>query len=216
MNDLSSLLKRLQSLDRHRLDPIYVRHGLTSADGVDALAREICMAGSNTFASVFRGWEPVSYREVVVDVAEKLDVVVREADSLEAIEHKLLAKVAEKYWSTLTEDERRDINARLGALQNELNFDAIRLILESGGVIAGVILRRAITVAMTEVIAKVLLRFAAGQAAKRAAAIAGAVVPGLNVLLGAWTVVDLAGPALRKTMPTVIELALLRLELGES
>jgi uncharacterized protein YaaW (UPF0174 family) len=30
-----------------------------------------------------------------------------------------------------------------------------------------------------------------------------------------WTVVDIAGPAFRKTVPTAIEIALLRLEYGE-
>jgi uncharacterized protein YaaW (UPF0174 family) len=36
----------------------------------------------------------------------------------------------------------------------------------------------------------------------------------LNVIMVGWTVVDIAGPAFRKTVPTVIEIALLRLEYG--
>ena len=48
-------------------------------------------------------------------------------------------------------------------------------------------------------------------AAKKSAQLAGYAVPGLNIFMGLLTLNDIAGPAYRKTVPTVIELALLRM-----
>ena len=52
-----------------RLKPIYDRHGIEPSNAGD-LVNEICLDGSNTIASLLRGWGPVSYLEVVQDVAE--------------------------------------------------------------------------------------------------------------------------------------------------
>lgn len=213
MQDLKKLLDRIERNDRKRLAPIYERHGIERKDGTKALAREICLDGSNTIASIFRGWEGVDYREIVDDVASKLGVKDRDELGTEELEHRILAKVAEKYWASLSEKERNEIEAQLKKLDKELTFDKVRMALEGAGSVAMAIMRKAIVQVMTQIIVKVLLRYGFIEASKRAAAVAGAVVPGLNVLLGAWTVVDLAGPAFRKTIPTVIELALLRLEL---
>jgi len=42
----------------------------------------------------------------------------------------------------------------------------------------------------------------------------GAVLPFLNVALAGIALAGLAGPAFRKTIPTVVEIALLRMNVG--
>jgi uncharacterized protein YaaW (UPF0174 family) len=56
---------------------------------------------------------------------------------------------------------------------------------------------------------------AAREAGKRVAVkvaqqVAARIVAALNVLLAAWTVIDLAGPAMRVTIPAVTYVAILR------
>ncbi|MDH4654092.1 hypothetical protein [Pseudomonas sp. BN606] len=63
---------------------------------VDEIAFEIRALGSVSLASLLRRGEPVSYDEVVRDVASELKVEFSKADSTSAIEEKVLAKLVEK------------------------------------------------------------------------------------------------------------------------
>ena len=76
----------------------------------------------------------------------------------------------------------------------------------AGGAL-GLVLGRTV---IEQLLQKALLSVGAKVGGQR---LAGAVIPGLNVLLGAWTLYEIAGPAFRKTVPTVIEVAMLRLGL---
>lgn len=63
---------------------------------VDEIAFEIRALGSVSLASLLRRGEPVSYDEVVRDVAGELRVAFSKADSTAAIEEQVLAKLMEK------------------------------------------------------------------------------------------------------------------------
>ncbi|MGF6396135.1 hypothetical protein [Pseudomonas plecoglossicida] len=63
---------------------------------VDEIAFEIRTLGSVSLASLLRRGEPVSYEEVVRDVAGELKVEFSKADSTSAIEEQVLAKLMEK------------------------------------------------------------------------------------------------------------------------
>ncbi len=63
---------------------------------VDEIVFEIRALGSVSLASLVRRGEPVSYDEVVRDVAGELKVVFRKADSTAAIEEQVLVKLMEK------------------------------------------------------------------------------------------------------------------------
>ncbi len=217
------LLKQIHKKDSERLKPIFERHGLKHGESpLLDLSREICLDGANTFASTFRafagdGWarKGVSWEEIVRDVGGKLKVKLPKDASVPELEQRVLAAVVEKYFESLSEEERAEVNDQLGQVANGVSVaEATKLLSTRGGAAAlTVAFRKAILKASTEVLKKVLAQVAGKEAAKQATRYAGAVVPGLNILLGAWTVVDLAGPAYRKTIPTVIELALMRLEL---
>ncbi|KAF4557245.1 MULTISPECIES: hypothetical protein [Pseudomonas] len=63
---------------------------------VDEIAFEIRALGSVSLASLLRRGEPVSYEEVVRDVAGELKVEFSKADSTSTIEEQVLAKLMEK------------------------------------------------------------------------------------------------------------------------
>lgn len=63
---------------------------------VDEIAFEIRALGSVSLASLLRRGEPVSYDEVVRDVAGELKVTFSKADSTAVIEEQVLAKLMEK------------------------------------------------------------------------------------------------------------------------
>ena len=222
MSEPLDLLKRIHLADSERLKPILERHGVGADDAFLAiLSREICLDGANTFASTFRvfkgeGWarKGVSWEEIIRDVGSKLKVEFPSNAKAPELEQRVLAAVVERYFDSLSDEERADVDGQLGKVAGSVSVaETIKTLSKGGATAAGVVWRKAALAAVEQVLVKVLLQVAGREAAKNAAKIAGAVVPGLNILLGAWTVIDLAGPAYRKTIPTVIELALMRLEL---
>lgn len=60
----------------------------------ELIAAEIQCFGANTFATLIRGGHGVLYKEVLVDVCDKLKVNYNERSSAEIIESNLLMKVA--------------------------------------------------------------------------------------------------------------------------
>ena len=222
MSEPLDLLKRIHDDDPTRLKPILDRHGVDTDEApLATLSQEICLDGANTFASTFRvfkgeGWarKGVSWEEIIRDVGGKLKVDLPARAEAPDLEQRVLASVVERYFDSLSDEERADIDGQLGKVAGNVSVaETIRTLSMGGATAAGFIWRKAALKAVEQVLIKVLLQVAGREAARNAARIAGAVVPGLNVLLGAWTVIDLAGPAYRKTIPTVIELALMRLEL---
>lgn len=78
---------------------------------VDEIAFEIRALGSVSLASLLRG-EPVSYDEVVWDVASKLKVEFSKAESTSIIEEKVLAKLFEKLTDQGEPDSQASIRSR--------------------------------------------------------------------------------------------------------
>lgn len=207
--NLTPLLARVPASE---LETLYSRHGVPVGSGHARLEEEIRLDGSNTLASLFRGIEGVPYQEVARDVGRQLGVRIPVSRPIEEVEQAILSFVAEKYWESLNEEERRRVRDHINAVDPEVTVDGILTALAGGGAVAMAVMRPVILAFMTELMVQLMLRYGAKEAAKQAARVAGLAVPGLNILLGAWTVVSLAGPAFRKTVPTVIEISLLRLQ----
>jgi uncharacterized protein YaaW (UPF0174 family) len=224
MTEPLELLRCIHGADNQRLQPIFERHGVSFEESeLETLSHEICLDGANTFASTFRafkgeGWarKGVSWEEIIRDVGGKLKVELPPKASVPNLEQRVLAAVVERYFDSLSDEERAEIDGQLSQVAGSLTVkDTIAMLSKGGFAALGVsaVVRAAAVEAVKKVLTQVLTRLAVKEAGKQATKIAGAVVPGLNILLGAWTVIDLAGPAYRKTIPTVIELALIRLEL---
>lgn len=199
---------------RERLSAIYARHGLSPEDGPVELVDEIGRDGGNSIASLFRGGRGVEYAEVVADVADRLDVAFEDdlLDDEVALEQRCLVTVVA---SQLEELASTDLAGTVGllhsdALSREKLDEVARLLGERERLIE--ILEQV----GPKVVAAVVANIAVRQGVARTVSLTGYAVPLLNVAIGVWTLVDLAGPAFRKTVPTVLENAALRAELDPS
>lgn len=209
------LTSLLGNVPTERLQSIYDRHGVKHSEGIEALVDELRLDGSNTIASLFRGLEGVPYLEIVQDVASKMGVEYTETQKEDTIEYGVLGKVLEQFLENATPEDRQEIDRILSDVSEEYR-DQIWQGLSTGAlaVIVNTVGKKIVAEVVRKIVFWIAMRQGAKGVGKRAATIVGLAIPLLNVALVAWTVIDLAGPAYRKTVPTVIEIALLRLEFG--
>lgn len=214
--DLIALLKN-SAIPPEQLQPIYDRHGVDMAEGAEVLADEICRDGSNTLASILRGHKGVSYGKVVRDVAQKLEVPCDENDNETGLELKILDKTISRSLEKATPKQRADIEAALkeGSAANGQSMGLGQL---AAGDLRGLVNQlgaKAVAGMVNKIVTLIITGQAVRQSVKQSARLAGFAVPLLNIALVGWTLLDLTGPAFRKTVPTVIEIARLRLEYGQ-
>ena len=178
----------------------------------DLIAKEIRDFGGNTFANIWRGGEGPAYREIVQDVADKLKVNYTKGNAVAEIEDRIFEKILEKTLEQMTEEEKYNLAIELGLDKGKMS---------SGGMVSTSILYafRAggfgsyqLTLIIANQIAKLLigrgLVLATNAALVRFASILTGPI-GL-ALTGIWTMIDLAGPSYKTTIPSVILVATIR------
>ncbi|KJS32335.1 MAG: hypothetical protein VR64_07395 [Desulfatitalea sp. BRH_c12] len=215
--NLIALLKN-SAIPPEQLKPIYDRHGVDIEEGAQVLVKEICLDGSNTLASILRGRKGVAYDAVVRDVAQKLEVPCDENESETSLELKILEKLISRFLEKATPKQRADIEAVLiegssvdgksigaGAMADG---DLIGLVNQLGA--------KATADMVNKIVTMIITGQAVRQSIKQSLSLAGFAVSLLNTALVGWTLIELAGPAFRKTLPTVVEIARLRLEYGQA
>lgn len=211
------LVELLDGIPAERIQPIYDRHGVENGRGAEALAREISLDGASTVMSVLRRWKGVPYAVIVRDVARKMNVRAGNDEPVPAIELRLLEELVRSYLQKANAEEREQVQKYLQKAGNDHQTQLGEMV--SGAMAVGTLAlimekigRHAVAEVVRWIVLRTATRRAATEAARRASSIAGWAVPFLNVALVGWTVADIAGPAFRKTVPTVLEVALLRLE----
>jgi len=218
---LIALLSAVQRRSPERLMPLFDRHGVDPEDGVAELVAEVRLDGANSIASVFRGRRGVDYDVVVRDVARKLKLKTRRKDAETDLEGRVLDAVLERYLERASDAQREIIEEELRAALEAAKRDASELgkILKKGawaagslGALVNAVGEQAVAAVVKRIVLATVGRAAAGQAARQAALVASYAIPLLNVVMVGWVLSDIAGPAFRKTVPTVVEVALLRME----
>jgi uncharacterized protein YaaW (UPF0174 family)/GTPase SAR1 family protein len=178
-----------------------------------SIANYLRQMGSNDIATLLRGGDGVLYEEVVLDVGQKLNAKVKSSYSVEKNEEQILLKMFEDALERMTDDEKRSILLSMGISEYSIPMGAIgvaavqNLLRELGGFS---IYR--VTVIVANMVSRSLLgsglSFATNAALTRAV---GAFLGPVGwIATGLWLVIDLAGPAYRKTVPAIIHVALLR------
>lgn len=179
----------------------------TTGNGLLHLLRK---AGSHDVAEIFRD-NPVPYSEVCWDVAEKVRPLFNDA---ECEEKDILA--CEKYVLKKMEISEDDLEKLCSAIRDRGKSEAN----EAGT--AKAIRNAAVEgVALTaaRMVAKKAAEKAMAEASKKVAAEVGKqvakqvlarILAAVNIALAALTLIELAGPAYRKTIPGVTYVALLR------
>lgn len=176
----------------------------------ESIAGELCRYGGNTFMNLIRGGG-VEYKEVLTDVCKKLKVNFNKQSSVEVIEMNLLQKI---FLSSLEEMS----SFELEALMKEMDLPVQNYSKQAMMAVIQMAIRRGgfagykIAVIVANAIAKALLgrglSIAANASLTRWMSIfAGPIGWAVTVL---WTAIDIAGPAYRVTIPTVIQIAYMR------
>ncbi|MDE0450453.1 MAG: hypothetical protein OXI90_01630 [Gammaproteobacteria bacterium] len=218
-DDLQDLVEYVTKPVTGRLDQTdqYKEHSPDHTKYAKEILEEIKAFGANTIVNFFRGGGP-RYREVVADVADKIGVpdVGEAGHSVADLERRILEKILKDAMDSTEGKDRAEIEQALkdaGVGAKDLS------VLLSGGSAASVIAARLSGFALYRVsliVANAVAKHVLGRGLSLAAnaaltrSIAVAVGPIGWVFTGLWTVLDLAGPAYRVTIPCVIHVAMLR------
>jgi len=186
----------------------YPNHNKYYQDIVEELQR----FGGNSFVNILRLGEGVLYKEILIDVCDKLKVNYNKNSDIERIETNLLMKILEDALENMSDDEREELARSIG-LENTQDFSAkamsgiFQAIFRAGGFKS-----YQLTLIIVNAILKVLigrgLSFGANAILTRTMAILTGPIGW--VITALWTAIDVAGPAYRVTIPAVIEISALR------
>lgn len=197
------------------LQDFYKRH---DCKDVLSLVKEIRKDGSNTFVThLFRSGDGVHYAEIVADVADKVGVKyskdsVKNEMELELI---IIVHLIRKHFEKMSPEERANLEKNLGTLSDEYKEVWAAILKGSATLVSSMIATVGIdvfAVALRQLIATILARTVVLEGGLLAARMATLAVPFLNIIMGAWLLIDISGPAYRKTVPTVFHVGLLRLQ----
>ena len=201
---LKKLSNGIDTNERYKSDP------KKPTSYADLIADEIRLFGGNTFANLARGGVGVPYREVVCDVADKMKVSYNKASTVERIELLIVQKIFEDSIEKMTEEDRQKLIKDLGIRGIPVGSSAtmiMQAIIKMGGFksyqiavivansIAKFILGRGLSFAANASLTKIMSIFAG---------------PLGWVISSLWTLIDIAGPSYKTTIPCVIHVAMLR------
>lgn len=201
---LKKLSNGIDTDERYKSDP------KKPTSYADLIADEIRLFGGNTFANLARGGVGVPYREVVCDVADKMKVSYNKASTVERIELLIVQKIFEDSIEKMTEEDRQKLIKDLGIRGIPVGSSAtmiMQTIIKMGGFksyqiavivansIAKFILGRGLSFAANASLTKIMSIFAG---------------PLGWVISSLWTLIDIAGPSYKTTIPCVIHVAMLR------
>jgi len=178
------------------------------------IAAEIQCFGANTFATIFRGGKGVLYREVLEDVCDKLDVSYNPTDITAVVEMKLLENILEKSLEQLDFKQRQEIVKELNLKTTDFSKQGVIIALQTAIKMGGFTPYRLAVIVANSVAKLVLgrgLSFATNAALTRTIGIMSGPIGW--AVSGAWTLMDLAGPAYRVTIPSVIQVSFIRAKL---
>jgi uncharacterized protein YaaW (UPF0174 family) len=194
------------------VNDVYKRYYPDHKKYVDEIASEIRSFGGNTFANIFRGGDGPSYKEIVCDVADKLKAPYRKESSIEKIEDSILETVLSQALEKMSDSEKQELLKEFGdgknySLTGPALTSAFITIFRMGGFKS-----YQLTLIIVNAIVKAILGHGLKLGANAALAKAMSILTGPIgwVITGIWTLVDIAGPATRVTIPSVIYVAMLR------
>lgn len=199
------------------IDERYKTHNPDHARYWDLIASELQCFGGNSFANLCRGGDGVLYREILVDVCDKIGVNYNTDASVEMIERNLMMKIMTDSMEKMSPEELKEVvkgmDLKTTDFSKQAALAALQIGIRSSGFIAyqvSVIVANAVA---RQVAGRGLSLAANATLARSIAVFAG---PIGWVLSGLWALYDVAGPAYRVTMPCVIQVAFLRLKVKNS
>ncbi|CAM3921159.1 MULTISPECIES: DUF3944 domain-containing protein [Enterobacterales] len=174
------------------------------------IAAELQRYGANTLVSLIRLGQGVTYREILGDVCDKLDVNFNLKSTTETIELCLLMKVLEKSLDQMTPEElatfSRNMQLDLTNPTPQLILMAVQAAIRTSS-LAALELATVLSASVITSLGGVATWGTVVVASRALSVIAGPVAIALS---SAWMISDIAGPAYRVTIPACIIVAWLR------
>ena len=178
---------------------------------VEDIADELQLNGGNTFANIFRGFQGVEYKEILIDVCNKLKVPFNKYSDVEVIELCLLQTILINSLEDMSEEELAKLISEMNipnqGVGKQAMIAAIQIAIKRGGFSS-----YKLAVIVANAICKALLgrglSIAANAALTRWLSIFAGPIGWTAVAV--WTAIDIAGPAYRITIPAVIQVAYIR------
>lgn len=175
----------------------------------EALVRDLREDASNTILRPFKG--SPNYNEIVVMVAEKMDIKKKDLTDDEVNNELLIIRKMLQDYVKKNPDAEEKLNKLVKEMGEEYtDFVSILMMGSTSAFLAAI--EGMAPYMVSRIVFQIMLTFAGVQTAWIAARVAAMIVPFLNVVMGAWLVFTIAGPAYRKIVPSVIDIALLRLQ----
>ncbi|MBF0786284.1 hypothetical protein E4T80_12525 [Muribacter muris] len=176
------------------------------------IAEELQLFGGNTFMNLIKGGKGVLYKEVLCDVCDKMKVNYNKSSSVKRIEENLLMKILQTTLEKMTPEELKKLAIEMG-LKNVEEFNPQKI---TAAFIYMFNLGGFTSYKITLIIVNAVMRALFGHGLKLAAN--AALARWVSILTGPvgvaitsiWTLIDIAGPAYRVTIPAVIQIAYLR------
>ena len=180
----------------------------------DDIAKELQLYGGNTFMNILRG-HGVEYRELLIDVCKKMKVNFNSKASVEMIEYNLLQKILlDSLDNMSTEDMKKLLDemnipnqgfgkqAFIAALQMAIKrggFSSYKMAVIVANAVSRALLGRGLTIASNAALTRWLSIFSG---------------PIGWTVTAIWTAIDIAGPAYRVTIPSVVQVAYMRIKMN--
>jgi len=174
------------------------------------IAAEFQRYGANTLVSLIRLGQGVTYREILGDVCDKLNVNYNLKSTTETIELCLLMKVLEKSLDQMTPEElatfSRTMQLDLTNPTPQLILMAVQAAIRTSS-LAALELATVLSASVITSLGGIATWGTVVVASRALSVIAGPVAIALS---SAWMISDIAGPAYRVTIPACIIVAWLR------
>ncbi|XQS16416.1 DUF3944 domain-containing protein [Citrobacter telavivensis] len=174
------------------------------------IAAELQRYGANTLVSMARLGRGITYREILGDVCDKLDVNYNPGSTTETIELCLLMKVLEKSLDQMTPDElealSRTMQLDLTSPTPQLILIAVQAAIRTSS-LAALELATMLSASIISSLGGIATWGTVVVASRALSVLAGPVAIALSSV---WMISDIAGPAYRVTIPACIIIAWLR------
>ena len=215
MHTSYSNLRLITLLERHEqqdctnpmLKELYNRH---SVEWATELVPDLCKDASNTIGWIFTG--EVDYAECVRRAATKVGVPENDLLEDECKNEQLLLQCAlKKYFEKLDPEERAKSHSKVMEEIGKDHEEILGALLKGSGASWLAIMQTVSPTIVRDIILKYMALAATEQTALVTARIATLAIPFINVVMAGWMIYDISGPAYRKIIPSVMNIALLRL-----
>ena len=187
-------------------DVRYIKNTPNHSAYWDLIAEEYQKFGANSIVSLFRKGKGVTYKEILCDVCDKMKVNYNKKSKTEDIERFLLQKILVESINKMSTEQIKEISNELDLNVSQYTHEAVIIALQFA------ICQSFAIIIFDSIISKILSRggviVATNTFASRLLSIFAGPI-GLCVT-GAWTILDIAGPAYRVTIPATIMIACLR------